>query len=59
MRELENLEIWKLANGVNANNTRNANNTTKRNGRVGQVRGGVRGFGRKRRSSEVSREEFW
>ena len=52
MRELENLEIWKLANGVNANNTRNANNTTKRNGRVGQVRGGVRGFGRKRRSSE-------
>ena len=53
MRELENLEIWKLANGVNANNT------TKRNGRVGQVRGGVRGFGRKRRSSEVSREEFW
>ena len=46
MRELE--------NGVNANNTRNANNTNKGNGRVGQVRGGVVGFGRKRKISEES-----
>ena len=52
MRELENLEIWKLANGVNANNTRNANNTNKGNGRVGQVRGEVEEVGRKRRFSE-------
>ena len=59
MRELE--------NEVNANNTRNANNannTTKGNGRVGvfrgvgQVRGGVGGLGRKRRSSEKGREGF-
>ncbi|EKY05447.1 hypothetical protein HMPREF9078_01805 [Capnocytophaga sp. oral taxon 380 str. F0488] len=54
MRELE--------NGVNANNaknTRNVNNTTKGNGRVGQVREGVRGFEKKRRSSEEDRERFW
>ena len=45
----------KLENGVNANNARNAkntDNTTKGNGRVGQVRGEVGGFGRKRRFSE-------
>ena len=59
MRELENLEISKWVNANNARNTRNANNTTKRNRRVGQVRGGVKEFGRKRRSSEVSREKFW
>ena len=47
-----------LENEVNADNTRNTNNTTKRNGRVGVfrrvglVRGGVGGLGRKRRSSE-------
>ena len=55
MRELE--------NGVNANNTRNtrnANNTNKGNGqvglfrRVGQVRGEVGAFGRKRKISEES-----
>ena len=45
MRELE--------NGVNVNNT------NKGNGRVGQVREGVRGFGKKRRSSEEDRERFW
>ena len=47
--------------GVNANNTRNANNannTTKGNGRVGlfrrvgQFRGWVGGFGRKRKRTE-------
>jgi len=45
----------KLENGVNANNARNAkntDNTTKGNGRVGQVRGGIGEFGRKRRFSE-------
>ena len=41
-----------------SNNTRNANNATKGNGRVGQVRGDVEGFGRKRRSSEEGREDF-
>ena len=54
MRELENLEIWKLANGVNANNTRNANNATKGNGRGGQVGGEVEEFGRKRKRTEKS-----
>ena len=54
MRELE--------NEVNANNTRNANNTTKGNGRVGvfrrvgQVRGGVGGLGRKRRRTEEGKD---
>ena len=64
MRELENERINRLENGVNANNanntrkTRNANNTTKGNrqvelfGRVGQVRGGVVVFGKKRRNSK-------
>ena len=67
MRELENERINRLENRVNANNanntnntrkTRNANNTTKGNrqvelfGRVGQVREGVGGFGRKRRNSK-------
>ena len=55
MRKLANEEINRLVNGVNVNNTRNtrnANNTTKGNGRVGQVRGGVGVFGRKRKSSE-------
>jgi len=53
-----------LANGVNANNTRNTNNTTKGNGRVGvfrrvgQVRGGIVELGRKRRSSKEEREGF-
>ena len=41
-----------LKNGVNANNTRNANNTSKGNGRVRQVRGEVEGFGRKRKRTE-------
>ena len=64
MRKLGNERINRLENGVNANNanntrkTRNANNTTKGNrqvelfGRVGQVREGVGGFGRKRRNSK-------
>ncbi len=64
MGELENERINRLENGVNANNanntrkTRNANNTTKGNrqvelfGRVGQVRGGVVVFGKKRRNSK-------
>ena len=52
MRELGNEEINRLVNGVNVNNTRNANNTTKGNGRVGQVRGGVGVFGRERKNSE-------
>ena len=64
MRKLENEKINRLENGVNANNanntrkTRNANNTTKGNrqvelfGRVGQVRGGVVVFGKKRRNSK-------
>jgi len=64
MGELENERINRLENGVNANNanntrkTRNANNTTKGNrqvelfGRVGQVRGGVIVFGKKRRNSK-------
>ena len=63
MRELENERINRLENGVNANNannTRNVNNTTKGNrqvelfGRVGQVREGVGGFGKKRKISEES-----
>ena len=64
IRGLENERMRKLENEVNTNNTRNANNTTKGNGRVGvfrrvgQVRGGVGGFGRKRRSSEERRERF-
>ena len=51
-------KIRGLENEVNANNTRNANNITKGNGRVGvfrrvgQVRGGIGGLGRKRKSSE-------
>ena len=40
MRELENERINRLENGVNANNA------TKENRRVGQVREGVGGFGR-------------
>jgi len=61
MGELENERINRLENGVNANNarkTRNANNTTKGNrqvelfGRVGQVRGGIVVFGKKRRNSK-------
>ena len=48
MRKLENEEMRKLENGVNANNarnTRNVNNTNKGNGRVGLFRrvGQVRG----------------
>ena len=70
MRKLENEKINRLENGVNANNanntrkTRNANNTTKGNrqvelfGRVGQVRGGVVVFGRKRKGSEEETERF-
>ena len=52
MRKLENEEISKLENGVNTNNAKNTDNTTKENGRVGQVRGEIGGFGRKRRFSE-------
>ena len=64
MRKLGNERINRLENGVNANNanntrkTRNANNTTKGNrrvelfGRVGQIRGGVVVFGKKRRNSK-------
>ena len=54
----------KLGNEVNANNTRNTNNTTKGNGRVGvfrrvgQVRGGIGELGRKRRGSEERRGNF-
>ena len=67
MRELENERINRLENGVNANNannTRNANNTTKGNrqvelfGRVGQVRGGVVVFGKKRKRAEERRVGF-
>ena len=53
MRELEN-EV----NANNARNTRNVNNTNKGNRRlglfrrVGQVRGGVGEFGKKRKVSE-------
>ena len=63
--KLENLEMRKLENEVNANNTDNTRNTTKGNGRVGvfrrvgQVRGGVGGIGRKRRVSEGNWEKFW
>ena len=49
----ENERMRKWENGVNANNT------TKGNGRVGQVRGEVEGFGRKRKGSEESWEKFW
>jgi hypothetical protein len=55
MGKLGNERINRLENGVNANN---ANNTTKGNrqvelfGRVGQVRGGVIVFGKKRRNSK-------
>ena len=58
MRKLGNERINRLENGVNANNANNANNTTKGNrqvelfGRVGQVRGGVVVFGKKRRNSK-------
>ena len=51
----------KLENEVNANNTnstRNTNSTTKGNRLVGQVRGGVGEFERKRRSSEEGKESF-
>ena len=41
-----------------SNNTRNANNATKGNGRVGQVRGEVEGFGRKRKRTEEERKDF-
>ena len=70
MGELENERINRLENGVNANNanntrkTRNANNTTKGNrqvelfGRVGQVRGGVVVFGKKRKRAEERRVGF-
>ena len=61
MRKLENEEISKLENGVNTNNARNAkntDNTIKENGLVGQVRGGIGGFGRKRRNSQKGREFF-
>ena len=52
MRKLENEEISKLENGVNTNNAKNTDSATKENGRVGQVRGGIGEFGRKRRFSE-------
>ena len=61
MGELENERINRLENGVNTNNTRktrNANNATKGNRqvglfrRVGQVRGRVVVFGKKRRNSK-------
>ena len=67
MGELENERINRLENGVNANNannTRNVNNTTKGNrqvelfGRVGQVRGGVVVFGKKRKRAEERRVGF-
>jgi len=59
MRKLENEEISKLENRVNTNNAKNTDNTTKENGRVGQVRGEIGGFGRERKSSEVGQEKFW
>ena len=46
--KLANWEMRELENGVNANNT------SKGNGRVGQVRGEVEGFGRKRKRTEES-----
>ena len=52
MRKWGNEEISKLENGVNTKNAKNTDNTTKGNGRVGQVRGGIGEFGRKRRFSE-------
>ena len=64
IRKLGNEKMRKLGNGVNANNTRNTNNTTKGNGRVGvfrrvgQVRGGIGELGRKRRGSEERRGNF-
>ena len=54
----------KLENEVNVNNTRNTNNTSKGNGRVGvfrrvgQVRGGIGEFGRKRKRAEERRKSF-
>ena len=59
MRKLENEEISKLENGVNTNNAKNTDSATKENGRVGQVRGGIGGFGRERKSSEEGRKDFW
>ena len=68
MRELGNWKMRKLENEVNANNarnTRNVNNTNKGNRRlglfrrVGQVRGGVGEFGKKRKVSEEIREGIW
>ena len=65
IRKWKNEKIRKWGNEVNTNNTRNANNTTKGNGRVGvfrrvgQVRGGVGGLGRKRRRMEEGKESFW
>ena len=50
MRELE--------NGVNANNTRNVNNATKGNGRVGQVREEIESCGSKRKRTEESWEKI-
>ena len=52
MRELENERINRLENGVNANNTTKGNRQVELFGRVGQVRGGVVVFGKKRRNSK-------
>ena len=52
MRKLGNERINRLENGVNANNTTKGNRQVELFGRVGQVREGVGGFGRKRRNSK-------
>ena len=59
MRKLENERINRLENRVNANNTTKGNGRVGLFRRVGQVRGEVGGFGRKRKSSEEEREKFW
>ena len=58
MRKLENEKINRLENGVNANNTTKGNRQVELFGRVGQVRGGVVVFGRKRKGSEEETERF-
>ena len=52
MRKLENERINRLENRVNANNTTKGNGRVGLFRRVGQVRGGVVVFGKKRRNSK-------
>ena len=52
IRKLENERINRLENGVNANNATKGNGQVELFGRVGQVRGGIVVFGKKRRNSK-------